>query len=68
VQRRARAQTTLHVAVYQELARVEGHQRFIGAFQQAHPDITVSLESADFSTYYTRLNSLPLLLDAGDFL
>jgi len=57
VQRRASAQTTLRVAVYQEPARVEVQKRFIDAFQQAHPDISVSLESADFSTYYTRLNT-----------
>src|SRR5689334_5161943 len=55
---RARAQaTTIRVAVYQEPARVEVQKRFIDAFQAANPDITVALESADFSTYYTRLNT-----------
>jgi multiple sugar transport system substrate-binding protein len=55
---RARAQaTTIRVAVYQEPARVEAQKRFIEAFQEANPDINVTLESADFSTYYTRLNT-----------
>ena len=54
----ARAQaTSLRVAVYQEPARVDVQKNFIDAFQAANPDITVALESADFSTYYTRLNT-----------
>ncbi len=48
---------TLRVAVYQEPARVEVQRRFIEAFEQAHPSIKVALESADFSTYYTKLNT-----------
>ncbi len=56
--RRSKAQgTPLRVAVYQEPARVEVQRRFIEAFEAAHPDIPVELESADFSTYYTRLNT-----------
>jgi multiple sugar transport system substrate-binding protein len=56
---RAKAQgaTTIRVAVYQEPARVEVQRRFIEAFEAAHPDISVELESADFATYYTRLNT-----------
>lgn len=59
VRRRTRAQdqTTIRVAVYQEPARVEVQKRFIAAFEEAHPEIKVELESADFSTYYTRLNT-----------
>src|SRR5262249_20045244 len=57
--RRARAQnaTTIRVAVYQEPARVDVQKNFIQAFEEAHPEIQVTLESADFSTYYTRLNT-----------
>jgi multiple sugar transport system substrate-binding protein len=57
--RRSRAQeaTTLRVAVYQEPARVEVQKNFIAAFEEANPDIKIALESADFSTYYTRLNT-----------
>jgi multiple sugar transport system substrate-binding protein len=54
---RAQDQTTIRVAVYQEPARVEVQKRFIAAFEEAHPEIKVELESADFSTYYTRLNT-----------
>jgi multiple sugar transport system substrate-binding protein len=56
-QSHAQGATTLRVAVYQEPARVEVQRRYIEAFEAANPDITVELESADFATYYTRLNT-----------
>lgn len=54
---KAADQVTLRVAVYQEPGRIETQKRFIAAFEQDHPNIKITLESADFSTYYTKLNT-----------
>lgn len=56
-QTRAQDQATIRVAVYQEPSRVEAQRLFFAAFEEANPDIKVEVESADFSTYYTRLNT-----------
>jgi multiple sugar transport system substrate-binding protein len=53
----AQSPVNLRVAVYQEPARVDVQKNFIAAIVEAHPDIKVSVESADFSTYYTKLNT-----------
>ncbi len=54
---RAQSPVTLRVAVYQEPARIDVQKAYIDAFQKAYPNIKIALESADFSTYYTKLNT-----------
>lgn len=54
---RAQSPVTLRVGVYQEPGRTETQQRFVEAFEQANPTIKIALESADFNTYYTKLNT-----------
>ncbi len=54
---RAQSPVTLRVAVYQEPARVAVQKAYVDAFQAKYPNIKIALESADFSTYYTKLNT-----------
>jgi multiple sugar transport system substrate-binding protein len=50
-------QVSLRVAVYAEPARTIMQQRLVEAFENKYPNIKIVLESADFSTYYTKLNT-----------
>jgi len=54
---RAQEDVTLRIALYQEPARVDVQRNFLEAFQAKYPSIKLSVESADFSTYYTKLNT-----------
>lgn len=47
----------LQVDVYAAPERTATQQALIHAFEQRYPNITVKLQSSDFNTYYTQLNT-----------
>lgn len=53
----AQEKVTLRVAVYAEPARTAAHNLLLEEFAKKYPHIEIALESADFNTYYTKLNT-----------
>ncbi len=48
---------TLTIAVYAEPSRTPGQEAMWKGFAEAHPELPLEVQSADFSTYYTKLNA-----------
>ena len=48
---------TLTIAVYAEPSRTPVQEAMWKSFQEEHPDIKLAVQSADFNTYYTKLNA-----------
>jgi len=54
---RAPKTVTLNLAMYAEPSRTPIQQAMIAAFTRKHPNIRLNITTADFNTYYTKVNT-----------